>query len=111
MKKSTNDLIRNFHEVNIQYQMVNSMVLSEFDKIDIRISKRIRKKFMPKNSPRQKFSENEYFKAIIRNLGRQILICEEIHYEINKLDINPNVGFKIILEYFGKIDTLQEIQK
>ena len=111
MKKRTNDFLLNLNEIHLGYCLVNLMVFEELDKIDIRISKRIRKKFISKMLPRQKFSDNEYCEAVIRNLGRQILIHEEIQHEINKLGIIPNACFKTILEYFGKNDLLQVIQK
>ena len=111
MKKNIENFTMALIHSYTSYGIVNSMALNELGKIDSKISKRIRRKFMPKISEKENLSESEYFDTVIKKLGREILVKEEIHYEIHKMDMDNNMNFKTIFNFFIKINSLKEIQK
>jgi len=110
-----NNRITNMLTVLIQkdvgYGILNNFILNDLDKIDSRISKRIRQKFRHKTPQKSKYSENEYFDAVLKNLARQILIAEEIEIEIQNIANTPNNDTKIILKNLRQICTMLKREK
>ena len=111
MNNKTANLLTTLIQRGIGYSIFNNSLLDGLEKIDSRISKRIRRKFRPKTLQKSKYSENEYFDTVIKNLARQILIGDEIKNEIQKIDDTPDKDTKIILKDLRKIFAIQERKK
>jgi len=111
MNNSTANLLTTLIQRSMGYGIFNNSLLDGLEKIDSTISKRIRLKFRPKTPQKSEYSKNEYFDAVIKNLARQILIGEEIKYEIQKIDDTSDKDTKIILKDLRKIFTIKEGKK
>jgi hypothetical protein len=85
-------------EKSIVKSVANKIALGKLEKIDSRVSKKIRKKFLPLTLPNPQDSMNEYCEYIIKNFDYQILIDKEIQNETHKMGISLNVDEKIILK-------------
>lgn len=85
-------------EKSIVKSVANKIALGKLEKIDSRVSKKIRKKFLPLTLPNPQDSMNEYCKYILKNFDYQILIDKEIQNETHKMGISLNVDEKIILK-------------
>lgn len=111
MKNSNEKILFTLIQRGIAISIGNNVALKELEKIDCKVSKRIRRKFAPKTPPKFQYSKTEYFNSVIKNLARQIFITEEIHNEIQKINTNPNTNFKVIIKNLGNIDAIKERKK
>ena len=85
-------------EKSIVKSVANKIALEKLEKIDSRVSKKIRKIFLPLTLPNPQDSMNEYCEYIIKNFDYQILIDKKIQNETHKMGISLNVDEKIILK-------------
>ena len=93
---------------DIGYGIVNNSNLNDLDIIDKRIRKRIRKQFGPEIPLKSKYSKDEYFEVVIKNLARQILIAEEIENEIQNIGHTPDKDTKILVKNLRQVCVLLE---
>ena len=85
-------------EKSIALSVTNKISLEELEKIDSRVSRQIRRKFLPITLPNPQHSMNEYCEYIIKNFDHQILLGEEIQNEIHKMGISLNLNAKILFK-------------
>ena len=108
MKNSNEKIVLTLIQRYIATGIANTVLFKELDKIDIKISKRIIKKFTPKSPPKSQLTSSEYFDAVIKKLACQILIGEEIRNEIQKIYPRHTKNLEVIRKNLRKIDAIKE---
>jgi len=107
MNNRTKNLLTTLIQKEAWYEIFNNSNLNLLDKVDKRISKRIREKFKP-TTQKSKYPIDEDFDIAIKNLARQILIGEEIEIEIENIGHTPDKDTKIIVKNLRQICTMLE---
>jgi len=107
MSNRTTNLITELNQREVMYSIFNNSMLNDLDKIDKRISKRIRQKFKP-ITQKSKYSYYEDFDFVIKRLARQILIAEEVEVEVQNIGNIPDKDTKIILKNLRQICVMLE---